>query len=121
MMAFNFHKMFSCHIYIQGRAPLLFVILQLSPVLIWMNATWKQNNPQRPKNKPWNSLPCFTSLSITSHLFSLYLSFQTDQTRALDYQRHQNKKNKGCECCAWDFIILGKSCQIWFLPIEGWV
>ena len=77
----------------------------------------KQSKGQ--KNKPRNSLLFRLSLSITSPLFSLYLSFETDQTWASDYQRHQNKKNRGCECCAWGFIILGKSGQIGFLPVEG--
>ena len=52
----------------------------------------KQSKGQ--KNKPRNSLMFCLSLSITSPLFFLYLSFQTDQTWASDYQRHQNKRTE---------------------------
>ena len=58
-----------------------------------------------PKKKPQNSL-------------SLSLSKRT-KPKHQTIRGHQNKRNNGCECCAWDFIIFGKSGSIGFLAREG--
>ena len=81
-------------------APLLFVILQYSPILIWMNAV-EIKQSKRQKKKPQNSLFTFSTLSVTSPPFydylSLSLSLSLSKRIKPEHQTirgHQNKKEQ---------------------------
>ena len=109
-------------------APPLFVILQFSPILIWMNAV-EIKQSKRQKKKPQNSLFTFSTLSVTSPPFYDYLSLSLSLSLSRNgsnlsirlLEGIKTKRNKGYEFFACDFIIFGKSGLIGFLLREGGV